>query len=137
MNVIYDPKKIYLFANRMYSDALASEVFGGVLGLFCLFAAWFVIHEAPNMFSDFNAREYAGQTWALGITLCVMAALAGHSRAENLRAQAQLLLCQMEVERNTANFVHEAIGMLPIAPVHEQEVPATAPETVAEVESGL
>ena len=121
MTVIYDPKKIYLFANRMYSLAMVSEIFGAVLGLFCIFVAWFLTHEAPTMFSSFNARENAGLTWEVAIIIALMAILAGHARAESLRAQAQLLLCQMEVERNTANFVHQAICAEPTEPAPAQQ----------------
>ena len=98
----------------MYAGALAFEIFGALLAVCCLFAAWFMIHEAPGMITGFNAREFVWQTWGLSIMIGLAFLLAGHSYAENLRTQAHLLLCQVEIERNTANLVHDAIQQKPM-----------------------
>ena len=113
MIIQYDPKKVYRFAARMYSDALAYEIFSIVVAIFFLVATWYLATINSRSFFGFNLQDYLWQTWALGILIGVAILFAGHSHAESLRAQAQILMCQVEIERNTANMVHDAITERP------------------------
>lgn len=91
----YDPKVIQTYANRLYTNANAIIVLVGlVFGLFG--------------FAVGTAGDFQLVAGAVGLLVGV---LVGMSLAFNLKLKAQLALCQMRIEANTAQLLSRGAPM--------------------------
>ncbi|HMV54505.1 MAG TPA: hypothetical protein PLX20_15290 [Rhodocyclaceae bacterium] len=89
----YDEKTITEFALKLLTKADLTVVLFGVLGLFSGSIAYLLINAAgPNL------SGFAGFAGVVILAVCMIIAM---GRAQALRVQAQTLLCQVQIERNT------------------------------------
>lgn len=90
MATVYNPELIQKLADKLYSQANTSIVLGTLIGL--LAGAGF----------GFSASEGAGAGIGIGVVIGgILGYLIGQSRAFSLRVQAQMALCQRQIELNT------------------------------------
>lgn len=88
----YDAGIIERFADKLYARAASIVVVYALLGAFVALGAGVAI---------FAGIQNVVVAIIAGATILVIAILLGQQRAFQLRLQAQLALCQVQIERNT------------------------------------
>jgi hypothetical protein len=115
MSFKYDPSKIEWLAGRMYSSAASTEFFTLIIGLAFVAGGYFM----PSSISKTLGQDVSltipvipiealpmtpnAVTLGIGVLLGALIILGGHYAAQTQRAQAQIMLCQVQIERNTAS----------------------------------
>lgn len=86
----YNPELIQKLADKLYSQAKTSIVLGTLIGF-----------VAGGLFG-FSASHESATGGVIGVVLgSIVGYLLGQSRAFSLRVQAQMALCQRQIELNT------------------------------------
>ena len=102
--VTYDPGVILAYAGRLYRNADAILVLGAILGLA---VGW--LGGAAAGFYLFRHSEAAGAMPVIGLVLgCLFGLVSAQGRAMAYRLQAQIALCQVQIEINTRSFAPSA-----------------------------
>ncbi len=105
----YDPQAVAEYANDLDGKADWARLrFGLIYAFFGAVLSLMVMPALNEMFADSGIgmlRHWTMGKWSvLGCTLAgfILGWDAGASRASSLRLEAQNVLCQVEIERNTA-----------------------------------
>ena len=104
----YDPQAVAEYANDLNEKADWARLrFGLIYAFFGTVLTLLVLPVLGDMFNELGTgvRQWELSRWvALGSALAgfVLGWDAGASRASSLRLEAQNVLCQVEIERNTA-----------------------------------
>jgi hypothetical protein len=106
MAVQYDAKEIQRLADSIYSSARITQVICWVIGLLILVASWYVpsYYAVPRVQMPIPKTVLPPEVaWlVVGLVLFIVLVLIGSAIADCIRGRAQLLLCMLQVERNTA-----------------------------------
>jgi hypothetical protein len=96
--VNYDPEVVQAFAKQLYREASSVAFTDAVFGLLIggTIGATF-ISMSPSSHIDLRLGLAVG-----GLIGAVIGYSRGSARAFNLRLQAQLALCQVQIEKNTS-----------------------------------
>jgi hypothetical protein len=93
--VQYDEGILYSYAQGLYDRARLLVFYGAFSGFVIGFGGLAIILH-------FNGgQDFLPGALAFGAALGVVGGLIGHSRGFKYRLQAQLVLCQMQIEKNT------------------------------------
>jgi|SRR6185312_1965574 len=96
--VQYDKAVIIKFAERLYSQANSIVVLCGILGI--------IVGGVAGFGAQAGAREPNWLVAIFAVVLCgAIGVVIGQARAFSLRLQAQVALCQVQIEENTAAAV--------------------------------
>lgn len=112
-SVAYDPSVIQEFANRLYRQArwitfvssvrglIIGFIIGGVIGGAVLFYM-LKVQQAP--YSSPGSPSFEA-VWICALVFAVLGAMSGYFRGRELsfklRLEAQVALCQVQIERNS------------------------------------
>lgn len=88
----YDSGVIEQFADKLYSRATAIVVLYVLLGL---------LFGAVSGYAGYQYFRIELAGWIAGAVVVVIAFFLGQQRAFQLRLQAQIALCQVQIEKNT------------------------------------
>lgn len=103
MAVTYDPTQVQRLVDRMYSTALITHLFCALVGLAGLGATYLLpVYDPSFQFSGTSQEFSKYAALVVGLLFFLITLFIGRAAAEHQRAQAQLLLCQLQIERNTA-----------------------------------
>ncbi len=95
-NITYDPTVIQTFAARLYTQANSIVAVWTALGLFGGMALGFAVATISDMV------DWSAPYIALGaVILAAIGYSHGSSKAFALKLQAQIALCQVQIEANT------------------------------------
>lgn len=100
-NAVYDAALIQSLANRLYSQSRIVVINYTVIGAF-LFSAIFYFAASPGR--NFVDLFGLAPTKALGVGLLigvVLGFMLGQRKSYQLVMQAQIALCQLQIEKNT------------------------------------
>lgn len=109
MTIQYDPAKIEGLAARMYASATATEYFSILLGLTVAVASAVI----PVRLGDVRWQQY--DLLIPGLLAFGLLLLLGKVAAAQQRGQAQLLLCQVQIERKLSALAVPAEEAAPVA----------------------
>ena len=99
----YNPEIIRTFADRLYARAALSAVVSTLLGvLIGMVAAPFILQSLPT------ALAIRCPEWAVMVVLGLVGFGQGLERGFLLKLQAQVALCQLQIEKNTRGETRSA-----------------------------